>query len=41
MFGNKSAVVKFSKKLRHQVPEATVRNYKRNLQAQLKEGKTI
>ena len=41
IFGNKSAVEKFSKELGHRVPEATVRNYKRNLQAQLKEGKNM
>ena len=37
-FGNKNAAEKFSRKLGHPVQEATVRNYMRTLQQQLKSG---
>ena len=40
-FGNKSAVDKFSAVLGRTVPEATVRNFKRNLQAQIQQGKSL
>ena len=38
-FGNKSAVVKYSKELGFELPEATVRNFKHELGQQLKSGK--
>ena len=39
VYGNKSAVEKFSRELKHRVPEATVRNLKHNLKEQMKRGK--
>ena len=41
LFGNKSAVQKFLKELGHSVPEATVRNFKRHLQMQLRQRKDV
>ena len=38
-YGNRSAVEMFSKSLGFEVPEATVRNFKRELEKQVKEGK--
>ena len=39
--GNKSAVKKFSKRLGFAVSEATVRNFKRDVQNQIKGGKSL
>ena len=39
--GNKSAVKKFSKRLGFAVSEATVRNFKRDVQKQIKGGKSL
>ena len=39
VYGNKSAVEKFSRELKHRFPEVTVRNFKRNLKEQMERGK--